>query len=202
MNLEGPITVALLRWNQGEEDSLCDLLALVYPELKAMARRVMRDEGNEILQPPTALAHDAFMRLCQGTPVPYCNRKAFFTVCARQMRRLVTDYARRRNARRRTVPLEIMSQPAIISGLTIDQLIDLDAALTMLTENEPRAAQLVDLTFYGGLSQGEAAKVANCSESEAFREIQWALAWLADQLQLGKKSHTPSPTKGHSTASS
>lgn len=140
----------------------------------------MRAESKEFLQPPTALAYEAVMRLLRGKPVPFSNREAFFALCERQMRRLLADYGRNRASAKRRAPAFMPDH--LERRVCEEVLIDLRRALSLLGKNEPRVARVIELTVFRGFSERETAQLINCSEAEVNRSLRWAYAWLSERL--------------------
>ncbi|MFT7677084.1 MAG: RNA polymerase sigma factor (TIGR02999 family) [Planctomycetota bacterium] len=163
------------------------LAAEVYQELRRMAQsRLAREPGRATLA-PTALVHEAWLRIEPENPErPFHNRAHFFSAGAEAMRRILVDRARRRNALRHggawaRTSLEGLDEQAWELPPGSD-LLDLDEALSKLGEEAPRKARLVELRFFGGLSQVEAAEVLAISKATADRDWAYARAWLLESL--------------------
>ncbi|MFG0320493.1 MAG: ECF-type sigma factor [Planctomycetota bacterium JB042] len=160
-----------------------ELLPLVYEELRRLAQQVLRNEGSGRTLQPTALVHEAYLRLADQSS-SWQNRRHFLGVAAQAMRRIVIDAARMRRADRRgggwqRVTLSAESGPGRDSDV---DLLAVDEALTELGRLSPRQARLVELRFFAGLSVEEAAGVLDVSRSTAEADWRVARAWLAARL--------------------
>jgi RNA polymerase sigma factor (TIGR02999 family) len=166
----------------GDPRAVNNLLELVYEELRKLAAaRMARERGSTTLQ-PTALVHEAYMRLVGGAGMrcTWQNRAHFFAAAAEAMRRILIDRAReRRSLKRGGGWRKLELDPA---QLTLDEvpseIVDLDEALNALSKENPRLAELVKLRFYAGLSHREAAEVQGTSVPTADRNWAYARAWL------------------------
>ncbi len=161
------------------------LSSLLYDELRALAERYMRRERSNHTLQPTALVHEAYLRLI-GTGIAFQNRAHFLALAARTMRRVLLDHARRRAATKRGGGVErvTLADVAAADSRTLD-LIAVDAALERLAQIEPRQAQVVELRFFGGLEIEEAAEVLGVSKATVKRDWRFARAWLAGELHGG-----------------
>lgn len=163
------------------------LAAEVYEELRSMARSKLSREPGRATLAPTALVHEAWLRIGPTDPErPLHNRAHFFSAGAEAMRRILVDRARHRNALRHggawaRASLESLDEQAWELPPGSD-LLDLDDALSQLAQEAPRKARLVELRFFGGLSQLEAAEVLEISKATADRDWAYARAWLLDNL--------------------
>ena len=181
------VTGLLDDWSRGDRGALDRLLPLVYTELRRIASRQLRRERAGHTLQPTALVHEAYLRMIQQRDVDWRNRAHFFGVAAQVMRRILVDYARRQVARKRgdaaqRVPLE---EVHIITSAIEIPILALDRALTRLEEIDRGLAQIVELRAFAGLTIDEAAHVLKVSPSTAKREWRTAKAWLARELGLG-----------------
>jgi RNA polymerase sigma factor (TIGR02999 family) len=188
---EIPVTDTFLRWRSGDASALDDLLPRVYDELRALADAYMRRERAGHTLQPTALVHEAFLRLLRLPPGSVQNRIHFFALAAQAMRRILADHARRHRAAKRgggavRVPLELVEggAPATPAGDDV-AADDLDAALEDLAKLDERQARVVELRFFGGLSIEETAEVL--AVSPATVKLDWlvARAWLHRELRGG-----------------
>jgi RNA polymerase sigma factor (TIGR02999 family) len=178
------ITGLLDDWGRGDPHALDRLLPLVYAELRRVAARQLRREGDGHSLQPTALVHEAYLRLVDQRQVHWQNRAHFFAVSAQVMRRILVDHARRRKAAKRgddaeRVPLDhdvASPQPDEISVLALDH------ALARLETVDPTLARIVELRAFGGLTIDEAAHVLKVSPSTAKRDWRTAKAWLVREL--------------------
>ena len=159
------------------------LLPIVYAELHGIAERHMHRERADHTLQPTALVHEAFLRLVGGTPAEFSDRKHFLRAASQVMRRVLVDHARARNSDKRGGALRVTldEQVAGHDERTLDMLV-LDDALTRLAAAEPRWAQVVELRFFTGLEVHEVAEVLEISAATVKRDWQFAKAWLSREL--------------------
>ena len=180
MDAQG-VTQLLRAWGAGDETARDKLFPLVYAELRRQARRYMqRQPDNHTLQ-TTALVHEAYLRLV-GHDVAWEGRAHFFAYCATVMRRLLVDYASKR-AGRLHITLSDVDLPAPETSLDV---LALHEALERLATFDPRASRIVELRFFGGLTEAETARVLQISQATAKRDWADAKAWLWHELT---KSH-------------
>lgn len=180
------ITQILNAIETGEPLAVDQLLPVVYQELRQMAaQQMMREKPGQTLE-PTALVHEAYLRLVKPAPVvnapgslqQFANRRHFFAAAAEAMRRILIDQARRKQVLHRVAHDDV--EPAIVAD---DRWLQLADALTMLTSTDPTAAQVAQLRLLGGLSIEEAGAMLGMSRATAYREWEFARAWLTDQLR-------------------
>lgn len=178
------ITQLLIEWNEGRREALEDLLPLVYGELRRLAaRRLRRERGDHTLQ-PTALVHEAYVRLVDQRRVRWQNRAHFYGIAAQIMRRILVDRARARGAGKRgagwqRVTLVDDKTPAVSADI---EVLALDEALRRLAAFDPQQERIVELRYFGGLTIDEAAEVIGISTATVKREWAIAKAWLRAQL--------------------
>jgi RNA polymerase sigma factor (TIGR02999 family) len=165
------------------------LLPLVYEQLRALANSHFRGRpAGQTLQ-PTALVHEAYLKMVNQTGAAWKNRAHFFAVAATAMRQILQDRARRRRAAKRgggdgqRLTLDGLQTP---SGQSIIDMVALDDALTQLAELDPRQARIVELRFFGGLTNDEVAEVLNLSTRMIEKEWRKTRAWLSAQLAEGE----------------
>jgi RNA polymerase sigma-70 factor, ECF subfamily len=176
----GGVTELLLRWTGGEAEALELLMPAVYAELKKTASALMRRERAGHTLQPTALVHEAWLRLVRQDRVTFEHRKQFFGLAAQLMRRILVDHARAAKAGKRGGGIE----PASIDQVTIAtedkafDLIALDDALTELARVDPRQAQVIELRYFGGLTIDELAATLGVSAGTVARAQRAAEAWL------------------------
>lgn len=157
---------------------------LLYDDLKRRAARQLRRERSGHTLSPTALVNEGYLRLASQNG-PWRNREQFLAVASRMMRRVLVDYARARQANKRASPLRV----ELTADLAADRrspdvdLLGLDEALETLSRDDPRSARLVELRFFGGLTQDEAATVLSVSAATAARDWTFARAWLFRRLR-------------------
>lgn len=173
-----------------QPQSLETILPLVYDELKRIAAyKLSLERANHTLQ-PTALVHEAYLRLAAQHSVKWNSRAHFFALASEMMRRILVNYALDRKAKKRNEgktyialdEAENLAHSGGSSGAGEIDLIFLDGALKELAEFDPEAARVVELKFFGGLTNEEAAEVLGVSDSTVKRDWRMARAWLADKL--------------------
>ncbi len=188
-SIQHTVTQLLHKWKGGDAEALNALMPIVYDELRRLARRYMASERGDHTLQHTALVHEAYIELVQ-MEVGWNDRAHFFAIAARAMRRILVDHARTKKRDKRggdfvRVPLEEAS-PAAPPG-RID-LVDLDDALQKLSAIEPRKSEMIEMRYFGGLSQEELAEVLGVSLATVNRDLSWAKDWLSGELGLGKVS--------------
>jgi RNA polymerase sigma factor (TIGR02999 family) len=178
------VTGLLVAWSKGDEAARSCLIDVVYAELRRLARGYLQRERPDHSLPPTALVHEAYLKLVDQRQVHWRNRTQFFAIAAHLMRRILVDHARSRNARKRgagdRIPLE--DRDAGVEPLTVD-VVALDLAMQRLSERYPRQGQLVELRFFGGLTVEEIASVLDLAPITVKRDWALAKAWLYRELQ-------------------
>lgn len=162
-----------------------ELLPLVYEELRKLAAHKLANEAHGQTLQPTALVHEAWLRLLQGNGQQFENRGHFFAAAAEAMRRILIERARRKSAQRHgggleRVALEEIDLPEKASD---DVLLGVDAALEKLAREDARAAELVKLRFFAGLTMEQAAQALGITDRTARRDWRFARAWLFDSLK-------------------
>lgn len=174
----------LAAWNEGDQAAQEELLPLVYDELRRLARNHLRRERpNHTLQ-PTALVHEAYLRLVGEGGATWQNRAHFFGIAARLMRQILINHAEARAAARRgggAFRLSLGAVDRLAEGPEVD-LIALDDALKGLAALDPRQGQIVELRFFGGLTVEETAAVLGLSPATVKREWSAARAWLRREI--------------------
>jgi RNA polymerase sigma-70 factor, ECF subfamily len=178
------ITELLQAWNLGDDQALEKLTPLVYEELYRAARRcISRGRRGNTLQ-TTALINELYLKVIDMRRVSWQNRAHFFAICARQMRRILTDIFRSARYLKRGGGAERVSlaESAIVSPEARRDLLAIDEALTELATVDPRKSQVVELRFFGGLSVKETAEVLAVSSETVMRDWRLAKAWLLSEL--------------------
>jgi RNA polymerase sigma factor (TIGR02999 family) len=180
------VTRALRRWSDGEPGALSELLPLVYGELRRIARRALRQERPDHTLEPTALVHEAYLRLVPQGGKDWQNREHFLAVCAQLMRQVLVDHARRRQARKRgagdvRVALDEGAGPAVAAP-DLDLLV-LDRVLGELAAIDPRRARVVEMRYFGGMSIPEIAVALGRPAWDVKKDWTLARAWLARRLK-------------------
>jgi RNA polymerase sigma factor (TIGR02999 family) len=184
------ITGLLKAWGQGDSRALEQLMPLVYAQLRAQARRYLRNERSGITLQSTALVHELYLRLTNAEEIDCRDRAHFFALSAQIMRRVLVDAARARNALKRggATPRDTHSSavdpdriPAARSDTAL-LLCALDDALESLAQTDPRRAKVIELRFFGGLSVEETADLLHVSPQTVMRDWRLARVWLAREL--------------------
>lgn len=179
------LTRLLRAWSDGERRALEELMPLVYDELRRLARSQMRRERPSHTWQPTALVHEAFLRLGDHPAVRWQDRRHFFAVVARTMRRLLVDHARRRDADKRGggIPALCVETVAAPMASWDEDLIALDHSLTDLYSMDPLKGWIVELRYFGGYSVDETAEMVGVSRATVIRQWRVARAWLYRSLR-------------------
>lgn len=175
----GEITQILAQMRAGDPEAASRLAPLVYQELRRIAQRYMRFERRDHTLQATALVHEAYFQLLDQRK-DWQNRSHFFAVAAQLMRRILVDYARARSAAKRGGSLdkvELDQLPAVSEPLP-EKMLALDAALSRLAEWDARQSRIVELRFFGGLSEEDIAALLGVSVRTVKREWSMARAWL------------------------
>lgn len=178
------VTELLLQWSNGDTTAREKLIPLVYDELRRIAHRILSQQGRDHTLQSTALVHEAYLRLVGHTSVQWDNRAHFFAVAAQLMRRILMDYVRMRQAKKRggeCVTLSLEEEIALPAGRDVD-LVALDDALNQLGVLDERQCQLVELRFFGGLTIDEISRVLEISPATVKREWSTARLWLLRQI--------------------
>ncbi len=181
-----PVTELLSRWSAGDESARDALVPIVYQELRRVAQRCLIGQRSDHTLQPTALVHEAYLRLVRADSFDWQNRVHFFAVAATMMRQILVDHARRRAAKKRGGSLTMVLDEAMVTAANpaLD-LIALDGAMQRLSVLDPRQCQIVELRFFGGLSIEETAQAVKISAATAKREWATARLWLHQAMSLG-----------------
>lgn len=181
----GNITALLVQFAAGDRDAIDAIMPLLYQELRRMAQRHLRNEQRGATLRTTALIHEAYLRLIDQKKDSWQNRAHFLGLASQAMRRIIIDHARARKAHKRgggqvtvTFDEEIHSQQMLT-----DDLLQLDAALNELALRSARQAQVVEFSFFGGLTHDEIAVVLGTSTPTIHRDWRLARAWLSRRLR-------------------
>ncbi len=180
------ITLLLNQWSEGS-DRARDLVApMIYQELKQIARNAFRGEGAQHTLQPTALVHEAYEKLV-GVEIDWQDRGHFFALAARMMRRLLVNHAKSRGALKRGGNALHMTlhEDAHAESAAEEDVLALNEALTQLAELDDRKANILEMHYFGGLTQPQMANVLDVSESTVRREFKLARIWLKKLLDDG-----------------
>jgi len=178
------ITQLLIDWKSGKKEALDLLVPLVYQKLRGLADRYLRDERSAATIQPTALVHEAYLRLVSQNLPDWESRAHFFGVAAHLMRQILVDHARRRRSSKRgsgeeQIRIEDAISFAPARGRDVEEL---DDALTALAAFDERKAKVIELRFFGGFSAEETAQALGISTATITREQRVAEAWLRAEM--------------------
>lgn len=178
------ITVLLDRLKTGDNRALDDLIPLVYPELRRMAGSYMRGERPDHTLQPTALVHEAYMRLVAQAHPDYQSRAHFYGVASQIIRQILVDSARRKKAAKRGVPgLKVtLGEAPLAQDASAEYVTEVDDALRALQQRDPLKARLVEMRFFGGLTAEESATVLDLPVQTVRGQLRLAKAWLQREL--------------------
>ncbi len=179
------VTKLLIDLSNGDREAVDLLLPVIYDELRKLATNYLRRERPDHTLQPTALVHEAYMRLIDQTRVNWQNRAHFFGVAAQIMRRLLVDHARKHNAEKRGQDFQKLSLDENIDRAVerSAELIALDDALKALSVLDEQKARMVELRYFGGLSIEETADVMGVTPTTIKRHWRLARAWLYGEMQ-------------------
>jgi len=174
------VTRLLMQWSQGNESALDALTPLVYDELRQRARNYLRHERPDHTLQPTALLHEAYMRLAGERQPDWQNRSHFFAIASRAMRQILVDHARRRGANKRgSGVIEVSLNEALVPAQAENSdLLMLDEALSKLAAFDARKCHVVEMRYFGGCTVEETAEALGVSTITVIRETRVAEAWL------------------------
>ena len=180
----GAVTRLLIAWRQGDAAAPRELFALVYDELRALARAQVRRRGSELSLGATGLVHETFFKLVGRSRIDVRDRGHFFALAAKAMRQVLVDHGRRRSAAKRGGPAvrDALEEDALPADARTEDLLALDEALSRLESLDPRLVRLVEVRFFAGLSVDEAAEALDVSPRTIKRDWQKARAILHREL--------------------
>lgn len=183
----GTVSQLLQAWSEGDLSARDELAALVHDQLRRRAAACLRRERPDHTLQPTALVHEAFIRLMGQRRVAWANRAQFFALAGRLMRRILVDHARERHAAKRSGGLRVTLDEAlaVVPPLACEVLL-LDEALRDLAALDARQAEIVELRYFAGLSEMEVAAALDLSRATVTREWQSARAWLHRRITKGR----------------
>lgn len=178
------VTGLLKAWSSGDESALERLTSAVYEELRRIARRYMKNERQGHTLQTTAVINEVYVRLVDVRSVDWQHRAQFFAICAQMMRRILVDAARARGAEKRgrgVVKINI-EDTAVVGPEPEAMILALDEALAAFARDAPRQAKVVELRYFGGLTEEEIADVLNSSPRTVRRDWDFARTWLKREL--------------------
>jgi len=189
------VTRLLLNWQSGDKAALDDLMPLVYHELRKLASSYLKSERRDHTLQPTALIHEAYLRMVDQDLPQWQNRAHFYGVAARLMRQILVDHARTRRASKRggeQPRVSLDDAPPVFTHEDATSLLMLDEALTRLAELDERKSRVVEMRAFGGMSVEDTASALGVSEPTVKRDMRLAQAWLRRELKLDPRNHTKS----------
>lgn len=177
------VTKLLMAWREGDERALDQLAPIVYAELRQIAARQVRRERSAVTLRATALVHDAFLRLVEASRIDWQGRAHFFAIAARLMRQILVERARRRRAQKRAGEAASLDDVVELAAERRSApLLALDDALARLAVLDERQHRVVELRYFGGLTNEEVAAVLGISVATVKREWGVARAWLRREI--------------------
>jgi RNA polymerase sigma-70 factor, ECF subfamily len=185
MSATHDVTRLLAEWAKGNRQALDDLTPLVYRELRQLAASYLRKERQGHTLQPTALVHEAYLRLVGQKNPSWRDRSHFFGVAAHLMRQILVEYARRRRAGKRAGERVSLEKVVSFQHERSRDLVALDSGLNALEKLDPRKSKAVELRYFGGLSMDEIAQMLDVSTVTIRRDLRMAEAWLHHEMQSG-----------------
>ena len=179
------VTRLLAEWRKGNQQALEELTPLVYRELRQLAASCLRRERHGHTLQPTAVVHEAYLRLVDQKNPTWQNRSHFFGVAARLMRQILVDHARKKQAGKRAGMRVSLQEAVSLQHERSRVLVALDSGLGELEKIDPRKCKVVELRYFGGLSMDEIAQALDVSPVTVRRDLRMAEAWLHHQIQNG-----------------
>ena len=179
------VTQLLDAWSRGDRSALDKVTRLVYEELRRLAHHYMQQQRPDHTLQTTALVHEAYLKLAAHAEPSYANRSHFLAVAAKAMRQILVDHAKATLREKRGAgvkPLEL-DEAALVSPEPTQEIVELDEALEMLAAMDARKARVVELSYFGGLTQEEIAEALDISVVTVRRDWTFSRAWLYAQLQ-------------------
>jgi RNA polymerase sigma factor (TIGR02999 family) len=179
----GDVTNLLVRWSQGDHSALEQLTPIIYADLLRVARVRLRREPADCTLEPTALVHEAYLRLAEQKQLHAENRMHFYAIAANTMRRVLIEHARRRMAEKRGGGVRITLHTGMdVAEDRAPDVVVLDEALSKLSEIDARKSQAIELKYFGGLSTEEIGQVLGISVSTVGRELRLGQAWIRREM--------------------
>lgn len=181
--------------SDANREALNRLMPLVYQELRRIAEGYLRRESRDHTLQPTALIHEAYLRLIEYGVANYKSRQHFFTVAARVMRHILVDHARARQAAKRNIDSQLPLTEPTTSRDSSRTVTALDDALRDLAVSDPRKAELIELRFFGGMTADEISRRTGTPVHIVRRELRLAQAWLRREIESSAPLGTPAPNE-------
>lgn len=179
----GNVTNLLRDWREGDHSALDRLTPIIYDDLLRLARARLKAEARQFTIQPTALVHESYMRLADQTKLECESRAHFYAIAANVMRRVLIDYARKRNAQKREAGIRITLKTGMdFAGERAPDTLMLDEALRKLADFDPRKSQTIELKFFGGMTTEEISTVLGISVATVGRELRVGQAWLRREM--------------------
>jgi RNA polymerase sigma factor (TIGR02999 family) len=182
MSASHNVTQLLVQWANGDKQALDDLTPLVYKELRRLAASHLRRERRSHTLQPTALVHEAYLRLVDQKNPDWQNRSHFFGVASQLMRRILVDHARKRQAEKRAGQRVSLEDAVSFQKERSRELLALDSALSALEKLDARKCRALELRYFGGLSMDEVAQTLDVSAVTVRRDLRMAEAWLNSEM--------------------
>jgi RNA polymerase sigma factor (TIGR02999 family) len=182
MSASHNVTQLLVQWANGDKQALDDLTPLVYKELRRLAASHLRKERRSHTLQPTALVHEAYLRLVDQKNPDWQNRSHFFGVASQLMRRILVDHARKRQAEKRAGQRVSLEDAVSFQKQRSRELLALDSALSALEKLDARKCRALELRYFGGLSMDEVAQTLDVSAVTVRRDLRMAEAWLNSEM--------------------
>jgi RNA polymerase sigma factor (TIGR02999 family) len=179
------MTRLLAQWAKGDQQALDELTPLVYKELRKLAASYLRKERRSHTLQPTALVHEAYLRMVDQKNPNWQSRSHFFGVAARLMRQILVDHARQKQAGKRAAVKVSLEHAVTFHRDRSRELVALDCSLGALEKLDARKGKAVELRYFGGLSMDEIAHVLEVSPVTVRRDLRLAEAWLHKEMQNG-----------------
>ena len=179
----GNVTTLLLDWREGDKSALDRLTPIIYNDLLRLAKARLRAEARQCTIQPTALVHESYLRLADQTRLECESRAHFYSIAANVMRRVLIDYARKRNAQKRGAGIRITLKTGMdLAENRSPDTLTLDEALTKLAAFDERKSRAIELKYFGGMTTEEIGAVLGISIATVGRELRVGQAWLRREL--------------------
>ena len=184
----GNVTNLLLDWSKGDQSALERLMPIIYEDLLRLARARLSRENRECTLQPTALVHESYLRLADETKLQWQNRAHFYAIAANTMRRVLIDYARKRNAEKRGGGMRITLQTGMdFAQERAPDCLALDEALKKLAKVDERKSRAIELKYFGGMTTEEIGSVLGIAVATVGRELRLGQAWLRREMSRATK---------------